>query len=70
MLGVTVSFLLTSNNVGTSCFTTSQDNPDHWEASLTNIETGDQIEIKTLVNGKVIASKRIVSQTFQEIKVV
>ena len=70
MLGVRVSFLLTANSTDTSCFITSRDNLDHWEASLTDIEPGDQIEIKTLINGKVIASKRIVSQSVQEIKIV
>ena len=70
MLGVRVSFLLTANNTDTSCFLTSRDNLDHWEASLTDIKAGDEIEIKTLINGKVIASKRIVSQSVQEIKIV
>ena len=71
MLGVRVSFLLTANkNTATSWFTSCKEYPDHWEASLTNIAAGDQIEIQTLINGKVIASKPIVSQSFQEIKIV
>ena len=70
MLGVTVSFLLTSNSTDTSYFTSSQEEPDHWRASLSNIETEDEFEIKTLINGKLIASKRIACQSVQEIKIV
>ena len=70
MLGVNVSFLLTAKN-GSTWFTSSSslEYPDHWEASLADIETEDQVEIQTIINGKVIASKPIVTQRFQEIKI-
>jgi len=62
MPGIRVGFMLTANDVKSSCFTeteTSED-PDHMQASLASVENGDKVEVKTTINGKVIASSEIV----------
>ena len=59
MPGIKVRFLLAANGVDTSCFNENPDYPEHLEASLSDVENDDKIEIKTTINGKVVASNEI-----------
>ena len=60
MPGIRVGFLLTANDLRSCCFTETSEDPDHSQASLDNIQDGEKIEVKTTINGKVVACTEIV----------